>query len=1252
MQLHPRTFKVALGSVKFANCQETLFVVFGEERLYKRTSCKRSAPIACDIWGCGFTGCYPSFERGQSPRACFVLQRNFVSSLVASQKHVETHDIVPCAYILKHFSFCLYCLCCFSTYIPKMVRQTVEIFGRVRPFRASHTAGAAPAPLKFVSETGVPYDIEALEAAPDGASSHRVYTGLEVASTRGRPPTDTSGNKPAGITPTSAGLGTPSSLESPTAGAALSFRFNRVFDPSATQEDVYRPVVAPLIDTFLSGINCTILAYGQTGSGKTWTMCGGSKYKTRGLIPRAIGDIFAELEKAERITASVATPGAPPSEEVRIPGVKMHVSYMEIYNENVYDLLDDRNGDKPIELWERITVREGKDGELHLKNLRQYQVNTERDVLNLLFLGNVNRMTAETPMNHASSRSHCIFTLSLERRHPGSDVIVSSKFNLVDLAGSERIFKTGVGAASVGLTSFFSGGAASDALLRKEGKYINLSLHHLEQVIIALQSQANRKAAAAASTVVDDDAASHVGSTGAGARASRPTSASHAALQSRGRSNSRGPTSHTPANRSRTPSISALPHTRDRSASAHVRDVSRDVSGKNSRRTSVTSAVSGPTASVASVQRNNNFGVHIPYRNSTLTSVLRDSLGGNCKTVLVATLNPEPEYVDESVSTCRFAVRCGQLANDVQVNESRDLHTTVQLLQKENLTLLRDLDAEKHAREALEAQVHLHYEVFRKHGIPTPTGKAVSPAKPATSASSLAPADHVSVVDVERRHDLEVRIANCIRAGVGTYSTTMPGEGVECTLPLRGDGSPGGDGTPADECMAALYKLVAQLKLTSLSDAYTAIDLLMDAVKRAVGTAAEASAEVDHERARLQAAATALSSLRTQLARQERDLHDWESRHSALLGEYNTLNHATAGLTNEIVSLQQQLAARSSLAPTIISPSGARNEHRTGGVPAPLESRTSSPMSAADFDAREDGVLKDMKDDGSSVASLEDNAADTSVAGSATDHHHAKKPSTLRHHPSMASSIASDITSFTRKTAATEHTSVARAQVLAIRELLVTGALFVKHGRQGSPHLRFVWVDGDFLGVHWRAVGKDRKHSGRGSMAVSSIIEAVPGRKTSVFSRQSGGRVGRDDACFSLIAADRTLDLEVQWPGETTLPDPDTAVSNEERLSRDKWVAAFRVLILGCKKAGKKDRPAEEELGEDGIFVPAPLPKVEDEGELGPVARHDRTKSIINAMESSLERHARKFSQASTSALMSQLSHDNMHAGMEGSGAW
>jgi len=171
-------------------------------------------------------------------------------------------------------------------------------------------------------------------------------------------------------------------------------------------------------------------------------------------------------------------------------------------------------------------------------------------------MGDTNRAVAETTMNATSSRSHCVFTASLESRPVVAATLRRSKLHLVDLAGSERVSKTGA-----------SGNTLNEALC------INTSLHFLEMVIVALQ------------------------------------------------------------------------------------------------------------------ERERKGRLHIPYRNSMLTSVLRDSLGGNCKTVMVATMHPGLAHTDESISTCRFAQRVAKVTNVAEINEEVDQAALIEKLKQENRKL-------------------------------------------------------------------------------------------------------------------------------------------------------------------------------------------------------------------------------------------------------------------------------------------------------------------------------------------------------------------------------------------------------------------------------------------------------------------------------------------------------------------------------------------------------------------------------------
>ncbi|XP_035179168.1 kinesin-like protein KIF6 isoform X2 [Oxyura jamaicensis] len=238
------------------------------------------------------------------------------------------------------------------------------------------------------------------------------------------------------------------------------FKFQKIFDQEAKQDVIFDSIAKPVAECALAGYNGTIFAYGQTGSGKTFTITGGAeRYSDRGIIPRTLSYIFDQLQKDNSKMYTT------------------HVSYLEIYNECGYDLLDPRHEASRLEDLPKVTIMEDPDQNIHLKNLSLQQANNEEEALNLLFLGDTNRMIAETPMNQASTRSHCIFTIHISSKEPGSATIRRSKLHLVDLAGSERVAKTGVGGH-----------------LLTEAKYINLSLHYLEQESISTCRFAQRVA--------------------------------------------------------------------------------------------------------------------------------------------------------------------------------------------------------------------------------------------------------------------------------------------------------------------------------------------------------------------------------------------------------------------------------------------------------------------------------------------------------------------------------------------------------------------------------------------------------------------------------------------------------------------------------------------------------------------------------------------------------------------------------------
>jgi kinesin family protein 6/9 len=156
-------------------------------------------------------------------------------------------------------------------------------------------------------------------------------------------------------------------------------------------------------------------------------MSGGETWEERGIIPRTFSHLFKYTTLMNRDPYTK---------------YQLYVSYFEIYNENGYDLLDRKHADLPFEKWNKINMYEDMNQNFHLKNLSVHECDSEQTAIDLLMMGNYVRRVSSTPMNQTSSRSHCIFTLSIEIKDLKNNSIRSSKLHLVDLAGSERIYKT------------------------------------------------------------------------------------------------------------------------------------------------------------------------------------------------------------------------------------------------------------------------------------------------------------------------------------------------------------------------------------------------------------------------------------------------------------------------------------------------------------------------------------------------------------------------------------------------------------------------------------------------------------------------------------------------------------------------------------------------------------------------------------------------------------------------------------------
>uniref|UniRef100_A0A4W3KAX1 Kinesin family member 16B n=1 Tax=Callorhinchus milii TaxID=7868 RepID=A0A4W3KAX1_CALMI len=316
-----------------------------------------------------------------------------------------------------------------------------------------------------------------------------------------------------------------------------------------SQEKVFKDLGNDVLKAAFEGYNACIFAYGQTGSGKSYTMMGNPG--DTGLIPRICEGLYAKIAGRSRWNEA---------------SFRTEVSYLEIYNERVRDLLR-RKSSKTYNLRVREHPKDGP----YVEDLSKHLVQNYSDVEELMEAGNINRTTAATGMNDVSSRSHAIFTINFTQAKFDAEMPCEtvSKIHLVDLAGSERADATG--ATGVRL---------------KEGGNINKSLVTLGNVISALA------------------------------------------------------------------------------------DLSQD----------------GVSSQAKKKQ------VFVPYRDSVLTWLLKDSLGGNSKTIMIATISPADVNYGETLSTLRYANRAKNIINKPTINEDT------------NVKLIRELRAEIARLKALLAQ--------------------------------------------------------------------------------------------------------------------------------------------------------------------------------------------------------------------------------------------------------------------------------------------------------------------------------------------------------------------------------------------------------------------------------------------------------------------------------------------------------------------------------------------------------------------
>ncbi|PSR87873.1 Kinesin-like protein [Actinidia chinensis var. chinensis] len=225
------------------------------------------------------------------------------------------------------------------------------------------------------------------------------------------------------------------------------YSFDYALGPESNNSDVYKRSISSIIAGVVQGLNATVFAYGSTGSGKTYTMVG-----TRddpGLMVLSLHTIFDLIKKDDSSD-----------------GFQVSCSYLEIYNEVIYDLLEKSSG--------HLELREDPEQGIVVSGLRCIKVQSADKILELLNLGNSRRKTESTEANETSSRSHAVLEISVTRkqRNKYRSQVIKGKLALVDLAGSERASETNSGGQKL-----------------RDGANINRSLLALANCINALGKQ-------------------------------------------------------------------------------------------------------------------------------------------------------------------------------------------------------------------------------------------------------------------------------------------------------------------------------------------------------------------------------------------------------------------------------------------------------------------------------------------------------------------------------------------------------------------------------------------------------------------------------------------------------------------------------------------------------------------------------------------------------------------------------------------
>ncbi|KAA6395402.1 MAG: putative kinesin motor domain protein [Streblomastix strix] len=403
-----------------------------------------------------------------------------------------------------------------------------------------------------------------------------------------------------------------------------------VFGQNSTQVEVYNQVAQPMIDTALSGVNVSIFAYGQSSAGKTYTVLGGENEHS-GLLPRIVAGIFDRIQ------------GFGEDQQVSVV-----FTYVELYNEQIRDLINKNN--------ENLIIRESIEKGIYIQGVSEHILDSTEAFLLLLHKGNENRATSANQYNQNSSRSHAIATLHITRKDTIRNDIKKSQFHLIDLAGSERVQQN----------------ANCSETLIKETVKINQSLFTLGKVIKEL-------------TKVVQNNTSNSSSNNNSKKSQSPMISPQLSLSDTFPLSTMSPQYSHNQIPSRTPSpLNSSQQTKVEQK--YVKDVkNNENNGKEGNNTGTLkssgksnnkdSSQSSTLHSISSNNKNNTnkttkdsnkncnkdcLSNFVSYRDSKLTRLLKESLGGNARTSIIICISSSSTYYSESLNSLRFGKAASQ----------------------------------------------------------------------------------------------------------------------------------------------------------------------------------------------------------------------------------------------------------------------------------------------------------------------------------------------------------------------------------------------------------------------------------------------------------------------------------------------------------------------------------------------------------------------------------------------------------------